>query len=92
MGEVSTIGLDIAKSVFQAHGVDVDGIVVIRKRVSRAKVLKYFWRAGALLGRDRSLSVSASLGPRASKAWSYGQADTSELCEGLSQTQQERCQ
>src|SRR6516164_10197990 len=42
MGEVSTIGLDIAKSVFQAHGVDVDGIVVIRKRVSRAKVLKYF--------------------------------------------------
>ena len=32
MGEVSTIGLDIAKSVFQVHGVDVDGAVVIRKR------------------------------------------------------------
>ena len=30
MGEVSTIGLDIAKSVFQVHGVDVDGTVVIR--------------------------------------------------------------
>ncbi len=27
MGEVSTIGLDIAKSVFQVHGVDVDGAV-----------------------------------------------------------------
>jgi transposase len=36
MGEVSTIGLDIAKSVFQVHGVDVDSAVVIRKRVSRA--------------------------------------------------------
>jgi transposase len=35
MGEVSTIGLDIAKSVFQVHGADVDGAVVIRKRVSR---------------------------------------------------------
>jgi transposase len=35
MGEVSTIGLDIAKSVFQVHGVDVEGAVVIRKRVSR---------------------------------------------------------
>jgi len=35
MGEVSTIGLDIAKSVFQVHGVDVDGAVVIRKRVSQ---------------------------------------------------------
>src|ERR1700678_1878532 len=42
MGEVSTIGLDIAKSVFQVHGVDVAGAVVIRKRVSRVKVLEYF--------------------------------------------------
>ena len=42
MGEVSTIGLDIAKSVFQIHGVDVDGAVVIRKQVSRVKVLQFF--------------------------------------------------
>ena len=42
MGEVSTIGLDIAKSVFQIHGVDVDGTVVIRRRVSRAKVSEFF--------------------------------------------------
>ncbi len=42
MGEVSTVGLDIAKSVFQVHGVDVDGAVVIRKRVGRAKVLEFF--------------------------------------------------
>jgi transposase len=42
MGEVSTIGLDIAKSVFQVHGVDSDGAVVIRKRMSRAKVLEFF--------------------------------------------------
>src|SRR5258708_33284856 len=42
MGEVSTIGLDIAKSVFQIHGVDVDGAVVMRKRISRAKLLEFF--------------------------------------------------
>lgn len=42
MGDVITIGLDIAKSVFQIHGVDADGTVVIRKRVSRAKVLEFF--------------------------------------------------
>ena len=42
MGEVSTIGLDIAKSVFQVHGVDVDGAVVIRKRITRAKLLEFF--------------------------------------------------
>ena len=40
MGDVITIG--IAKSVFQIHGVDADGTVVIRKRVSRAKVLEFF--------------------------------------------------
>jgi transposase len=42
MGEVSTIELDIAKSVFQVHGVDVAGAVVVRKRVNRARVLEYF--------------------------------------------------
>ena len=42
MGEVSTIGVDIAKSVFQVHGIDADGTVVIRKRVGRAKVLEFF--------------------------------------------------
>ena len=42
MGEISTIGLDIAKSVFQVHGVDSAGAVVMRKRISRAKVLEFF--------------------------------------------------
>ena len=42
MGKVITIGLDVAKSVFQVHGVDGAGAVVIRKRVSRAKVLVLF--------------------------------------------------
>jgi len=42
MGEVSTIGLDIAKSVFQVHGVDAEGAVVIRKRLSRSKMVEFF--------------------------------------------------
>ena len=42
MGEAITIGIDIAKSVFQIHGVDADGTVVIRRRVGRAKVLELF--------------------------------------------------
>jgi transposase len=42
MGEVITIGLDIAKSVFQVHGVDGAGAVVIRRRIGRAKVLVFF--------------------------------------------------
>ena len=39
--QVTRIGLDIAKSVFQVHGVDEHGKVVIRKQLSRDKVLAY---------------------------------------------------
>ena len=49
MGEVSTIGLDIAKSVFQVHGVDGAGAVVIRRRISRAKVVEFFANLPACL-------------------------------------------
>jgi transposase len=40
--QVTTIGLDIAKSVFQVHGLDRQGRVVLRKRLARAKVLTFF--------------------------------------------------
>lgn len=42
MGEVVTIGLDIAKSVFQVHGVGADGEVLIRRRVTRGRMLPFF--------------------------------------------------
>ena len=40
--EVTTIGLDIAKHVFQAHGVDATGRAVFRKKISRARLLAFF--------------------------------------------------
>ena len=42
MGEAVRIGLDIAKSVFQVHGVDAEGEVVLRRRLTRARVLAFF--------------------------------------------------
>jgi transposase len=42
MQTVSTIGLDIAKSVLQVHGVDAEGKVVIRRQLKRRYVLKFF--------------------------------------------------
>lgn len=42
MTEVSTIGLDLAKMVFQAHGADTSGTVVFRKTLRRGKVLDFF--------------------------------------------------
>ena len=42
MQGVTTIGLDIAKSVFQVHGVDAIGQVVIRRQLKRRYVLAFF--------------------------------------------------
>jgi len=42
MAEVSTIGLDIAKSVFHAHGADASGRVVFSRRLTRARLLDFF--------------------------------------------------
>ena len=42
MGQASTIGSDIAKHIFQAHGADASGRVVFRKRLARAKVVPFF--------------------------------------------------
>jgi transposase len=42
MQSITTIGLDIAKSVFQVHGVDVAGQVVIRRQLKRRYLLAFF--------------------------------------------------
>ncbi len=40
--QVTTIGLDIAKNVFQVHGIDADEKVVVRKQLRRGKVMAFF--------------------------------------------------
>jgi transposase len=42
MQSISTIGLDIAKSVFQVHGIDAAGQVVIRRQLKRRYILAFF--------------------------------------------------
>jgi transposase len=49
MQAVKTIGLDIAKSVFQVHGVDADGQVVIRRKLKRRYVLAFFHKVPSCL-------------------------------------------
>lgn len=44
MSEVTTIGLDIAKSVFHAHGADATGRALFSRKISRSKLLEFFSR------------------------------------------------
>ena len=49
MQAITTIGLDIAKSVFQVHGVAADGQVVIRRQLKRRYVLAFFQKLSPCL-------------------------------------------
>ena len=42
MGTISTIGLDLAKNVFQVHGIDSLGNILVRRRLRRDEVLRFF--------------------------------------------------
>jgi transposase len=51
--EITTIGLDLAKSVFQVHGLDKAGQVVVRKRLRRSEMRAYFAALpGCLIGME----------------------------------------
>jgi transposase len=46
---ITTIGLDIAKSVFQVHGVDAGGQVIVRRQLKRRSVLAFFQKLSPCL-------------------------------------------
>src|SRR5260370_42030239 len=57
MKTITTIGFDIAKSVFQVHGVDAAGEVVIRRQLKRRYVLAFFQKLpSCLVGIEASAS------------------------------------
>jgi transposase len=49
MQAITTIGLDIAKSVFQVHGVDAEGKVILRRQLKRRYVLAFFQKLPSCL-------------------------------------------
>lgn len=47
--DMTTLGIDIAKSVFQLHGIDADGAVVVQKKLRRGAVLNFLGNVGPCL-------------------------------------------
>lgn len=72
--KITRVGLDIAKQVFQVHGVDEQGKVRVNRQLARAKVLEFF---------DRGVCQRALLGPRAHQARAYGEADGGSVCDSV---------
>jgi transposase len=51
MSEPMTIGLDLAKNVFQVHGIDAEGKIIARRQLRRGDVLEFFIFSPLHLGR-----------------------------------------
>jgi hypothetical protein len=68
MAKISMIGLDLAKNVFQIHGIDAAGKVVLRRQLRRGQMEKFFAQCSRRSW-DASVRRCASLGPRVSKTW-----------------------
>src|SRR6266498_1240124 len=75
--QISTIGIDLAKNVFQVHGVDAAEKLVLKKQLRRSQVLEFFsirrvssaWRRAPRrtsgLASSRSLGTMCGLCPQA---------------------------
>jgi transposase len=92
MQTITTIGLDIAKSVFQVHGVDAEGNFIFRRQLKRRYMLSFFLPEAAIVSdRYRSLRVITSLVARAPGAWPHRSPDAAGLRQALCEAAQERC-
>jgi transposase len=58
MKQVTTIGLDLAKRVFQVHGVDESGTVVLRRQLKRRQVVPFFAKLPACVVGMEACSTS----------------------------------
>ena len=67
--QITTIGLDIAKNVFQVHGIDGDEKVVVRKQLRRNQVIGFFQDLPPSCW-PGSLCHFTLLGARTRQAWS----------------------
>ena len=89
MQSITTIGLDIAKSVFQVHGVDAAGQVVMRRQLKRRRVLAFFEKLPpCLVGIEAC--ASSHHWSRELRALGHNAANAAGVCEALCKTSKER--
>jgi len=90
MQRVTTIGLDIAKSVFQVHGVDAIGNVVIRRQLKRRYVLAFFQKLAPCVVGIEACATSHHWSRELKAYGPYGAADAAGPREALRQAAEER--
>jgi len=88
--QISTIGLDLAKNVFQIHGADAEGAPIFNRKLRRAEVLRFFEKLPPCLVGFGGVRRFALLGARDRGARSRRALDSSSLCEAVRKTRKDR--
>jgi transposase len=89
MQAITTIGLDIAKSVFQVHCVDVEGNVVLRRQLKRRYVLAFFQQLPPCLVGIEACASSYYQSRDLQPLRPYRSVDSAGLCEAPRQAAEE---
>ena len=87
---ITTIGLDLAKSVFQAHDVDESGATILVKRLHRKQMLPFFSKLSPCLIGVEACGTAHYWARTPHRHGARGSAHSTVLREGLRQALQER--
>ena len=91
MTTITSIGLDLAKKVFQVHGVDAEGKVVVARKLRRKQVLAFFAKLAPCVVGMEACGSAHYWGREIGQARAHGEADAAEVRQGLCQARQDGC-
>jgi len=86
--KITTIGIDLAKVVFQIHGVDMHGKALLRKQLRRNNMTKFFANLDPCLIGMEACGSSHQLGEKAGRIWAYRQTHVTPVRQTLCEDQQ----
>ena len=92
--KLSRVGIDLAKNVYQLHGVDRSGKTILKRRLKRHqwfKVLLDKTEPGCVIGME-ACSSAHHWGRELQSPRLHGQVDSTAVREAVREEQQERCQ
>ena len=87
---ITTIGLDLAKSIFQVHGIDETGATALTKRLHRKQMLPFFQKLPPCLIAMEACGTAHYWARTLAAIGQHGPRHSALLREGLCQTRQER--
>src|SRR5262245_24136825 len=91
MTTITTIGIDLAKKVFQVHGVDAAGKIVVARKLRRKEVLAFFGKLAPCLVGMEACGSAHYWAREIAKLRAHRETDAAKVRQGLCQARQDGC-